>query len=406
MSSNQFNKRAQESKAYYPTSINSINVVKTNSYETNADIIINVSQTPEQEQEWAEGLQNYLYNVLLPLAETNPDFRIKLVEEEAMASWIVAFTHESYNPNMVENYEEFEKLGDSVMKTTFYRYLMSRFEYLNKMQISQLGNYYVSKPVQAELAKKFGLVDWLRSGSQIDTHMAEDILEALFGALLLIGDQVYPMGNGYVLSYNLLVNIYNSIEIDLIHARDPPKTEVKNIFDKLKFGSVIETWYESGYGNGTSGTYELLFPKSIHEFILTNFKVDISKRKYVLAVVEGNTKKIAGNNAYKDALKYLNIIGLTLEWVQEQNSESDYETAEEYKNSELRPSYEKALKKAKSKGFNLLYFNKTKKGSKGCYVQLIGEEKNGHKVILRSISACPAITSQIKQEMLLSYYTN
>lgn len=336
-------------------------------------------QTPEEENKWLQGLQLFLYQEILTLAEPDPDQRIKLVDQEAMNIWMIAFTHESYEANVGENYEELEKLGDSIMKSIFIKYLMMRFQGINRGLISELSNYYMSKPAQAPIAVRLGLNKWVRTPIDKNIHMFEDLLESLFGALLEIGDKIIKIGAGYVLCYNLLVNIYNSSDIDLSVTKGHAKTQVKQTFEKMNWGKVedIETWVQNS--NSISGTFYIRFtPQAINDFKNLNINVPND----MLAMAGGTTRKVASDSAYKIALNRLLELGITQEWADLQREQNIFMLPE------LSPYFPDANERARKEGYVDIYFKSPRKGTKGCYVQLIGVLPNNRINILKTVVEC------------------
>lgn len=343
-----------------------------------------MTQTREETLKWLQGLQKYLYQTLLPLAEPDAQLRKQLVEQKSMNIWNIAFTHESYDPNIGKNYEELEKLGDGVMKMLFIKYLMKRFPNIDKGQISELSHRYLSKPEQAPIALKLGLTAWIRTPLEKDIHMFEDILEVVFGALLTVGDESYTIGAGYILCYNLLVNIYNTIDIDLSLAKGHVKTQVNQTFEKLKLDLPLEIWTpeQSSYG----GTMTLqLNDKTLNELL----DLGINIKSNIISSVQGTTKKIASDNAYLNALKNLNNLGITSEWIDIQKGNA------EFKNPELQVYYPSALSRLRKDGFVDMYYSKPKISNKGSYIQLIGIRPNETKQILITVLGQNALNAKI-----------
>lgn len=338
---------------------------------------------------WLTGLQYFLYEQILPLAEPDPIKRVNMVDQNSMNVWEIAFTHESFNPNVGRNYEELERLGDAVMKNVFIRYLMTRFPNIARDTISELVNYYMSKAALSPIAVKLGLNNWIRSAFDSSTHEFEDLFESLFGALSIVGDQVFQRGAGYTLSYNLLENIYNDIDIDLSVAKGHPKTQVKQIFEKMGWGTVLENWRENV--QGISGLMTLEFtPQALRD--LTQRGIPLPA---VISSSEGSTKKVAGDNAYSQALTYLQSRGITQEWADAQRGRR------EFNNPELSPYYPNAISRLRSEGFSDMYFKTPKIRTGGCNVQLIGVRPDRSLEVLASITECSPLSG--KREALRLY---
>jgi len=351
---------------------------------------VNQYLSPDQYQKWFIGLQHYLYNDILPLAEPDPTRRLKLVDQEPMLLWAKTFTHETYNPNLGQNYEELEKLGDAVMKTIFIKYLMIRFANINRAILSELSNHYLSKEKQAQIALNLGLDKWILILVDKNTHIFEDLLESLFGALLQIGDLVFKVGGGYVLCYNLLVSIYNSIDIDLSFAKGRSKTQVKQTFEKMSWPSLKELW--DANADATSG---ILYLKMDHCVLSSLANYGINFPNDILASAEGSTKKVATNNAYIIALNRLTELGITQEWADLQREQNEFMVPE------LAPYYQGALSRIQRDGYIDMFFRLPRKGTGGCYVQLIGVDKNDNLVVLKTVVDNKIITA--KQKALDQY---
>ena len=165
-----------------------------------------------------------------------------------MSLWKITFTHKTFDPNGINNYETLEHMGDTVMKTAFDSAVIQKYPGISEYTITLINNIYVSKPIQKQKSEELGLYKWIRIIIPATIHIHEDLLEALFGALFKIGDIVLGKGNGYALASNLAANIYDIESIDINAALAHPKSVIKEIFEKMhwnegktKISEEIET---------------------------------------------------------------------------------------------------------------------------------------------------------------------
>jgi dsRNA-specific ribonuclease len=353
-----------------------------------------VPTTPEEIKTWLGGLQKYLYFSILPLADPNPQSRRRLVETGPMLIWMKAFTHKSVNPNIGQNYEELEKLGDAVMKEIYTSYLMRTYKNITAKELTLFTNYYVAKEAQGPISNSYGLDKWVRSSVVRTKSVSEDILESLFGALKLIGEQYIGIGESYVVCRNLMLNIYKNIQIDWNIIKGDAKSQVKNLFDKMKWiskGEIkeIETW--SPNEDGFSGVMTLVFPdKALRD--LSGYGLQIPSN--ILAIAEGDTKGKASKAAYQEALRRLTSLGITSEWVAEQQSENIFT------NPNLSPYYPNSLARLKREGYVDMYFKTPQVSTAGYYIQLIGVRPDGSEVILEQVNES-SISSGRKEALKL-----
>lgn len=342
---------------------------------------------------WANGLRKFLYSNVVPLVEPNQTLRQRLVDLPAMKIWAVAFTHQSYNPNTAENYESLEKIGDAFMKAAFNEYLERRYPGVTQLELSELIAHYLSKPELAKISLQLGLDKWVRTNIEKDTHMFEDLLEATFGALSKIGNNLQH-GVGYILCYNLIVNLFNPINIDLGVSIGKPKTQLKQLFEKMHWGPVDE--YSSLKG-------ELVeFEVYLTETAMNNIQELGIGLDPLLGIGTGRTKTLAEITAYENALQTLNRVGITQDWADSQRKRSDFESPE------LAVYYSDALAKLRRQGFESMYFFLPKTNNRVCYVQLIGVDSNGRKQVLvtSSIETTPnsrCSASEGKKQALIRY---
>ena len=318
---------------------------------------------------WESGLKKFLLKEIVPLTTQDKQIHKKLVSDEAMKVWKVAFTHETYNPNNGENYEELEKLGDKVIGLNFTLYLMEAFPGITKKELSELSNYYLSKPELARISSKLHLANWLRSPIKKDIDINEDIFESLFGALFLIGDKVLKRGAGNLLCQRLLYQIFEKEDIDIEKvSKGKPKTQVIELFKKAGWGQVITEWDEN------NKIYRVKFTQQAVK--------DLKKMGYqispdnILAEAEGITKTSAEEEAFKRALNILNSQGFTREWFDQKKLQKELSSPDF---SEYLPLIEK---KIEEDGYQYVFFSKPRVKEKFVYVQLIGVNPEGRKYVL------------------------
>ena len=351
---------------------------------------------------WRESLRNFLRNNFLKLFISSEDVRAKLTNDEAMDIWEIAFTHESYNPNVGENYEELELQGDAVMMTNFYKYL--RYQYQNnitRFQLSEFKTYYLSKPFQSKLARKYGLGDFVRTRFTKTIHVYEDIMESVFGALDDIGDKVFKFGAGNGLAYNLIVYLFDQVEIDWNITRGNPKTQVKEMFENLgwvnpKAGEVVPE-HAIENDDGTT-TFFIKFPV----IAIGQLKaLGVTLQTDILAQFTANTKKLASDQAYKIALNNLTRLNITKEWVKEVKERRELESPE------LAPYVPAAMKRLKEEGYVKFEWAqehmKSLNKATNKFVQLIGVRADGRKAVLLMNTEPTKDVIEAKQ-IVLSHY--
>lgn len=333
-------------------------------------------------QKWREGLKSFLRDNILRRILPSEAAREKMVSDEAMKVWEVAFTHESFNPNIGENYEELELYGDRVMGVNFLKYMLQKYPKITRSELSELRTNYLAKKFQSDLSQSLGMGEWVRTRFKKSTHMFEDILESFFGALDRVGDMVFKFGAGQGLAYNMVVDLYKDVEIDWVLTKGNPKTRIKEIFEGLgwvnpKEGEKVpEQAIEDENGNVT-------FTISITPRGMDHLRqLGVPVTTPIIARETDTTKKKASVEAYKSAVRNLERLGITDEWVQQVKGQRDLN------NPELSSYVAGVQNRLLQEGYERFYFNeyhvkstvpgvKTRK-----YVQMIGVTPKGRKDIL------------------------
>jgi dsRNA-specific ribonuclease len=362
------------------------------------------AQEVAEEKVWKQGLKEYLRNTVLPLAISNESALDKLVSDEAMDVWVKAFTHESFNPNQNYNYEELELYGDLVMGVNFIKFLRQSYPEITRSQLSEFRTIYLAKNFQAGISLKLGMGAYVRTRYKKSMHVYEDILESLFGALDLIGDLVFKFGAGGGLAFNLIVALYKDVELDWNITKGNPKTQVKQIFERLGLVSpkkqerIPEDSVEDESGKIT---FTISFPLSSLD-LLRSYGIKVTSP--IVARYTDVSKKRASDNAYILAVSNLAKMGITEEWVNEIRGRKDLD------NPELIPYINSAMERLREEGFDRFYFEEHHvKGKIGGlttskYVQMIGVNKEGRKEILTMTDPIDNVLEGKKQ--LLSSYAS
>ncbi len=345
-------------------------------------------------QRWREGLKNYLYNDLLSIVVPKEEQRVLMISDPAMDIWVLCFTDESFNPNVGQNYEELELVGDHSMEFNFIKYLYKNVPGITRAEMSEIKSKYISKTFQSKTALELGMNKWVRSRVKITTHVFEDVLEAYFGGLDTVADMVFKPGAGNLLCYNMIVYMFRDITITKEmgqRGERHPKTEMKELFERMFWGEVVEDARENE--DGTVSVTVSLTPEGSTN--LTQLGVQVTTP--VLGEAVGRNKKMTFRKAYDQGMKVLRGIGLTEEWIDAYRGNRD-ET-----NPELAP-YIPALKQLLSNdGFTSFKFQKVKAGKEGKMVQLIGIKADGTLVPIAQNDKLEKNELEAKKQTLINY---
>jgi len=348
--------------AFVPTAVLTTTVTQI------SDLPIGVT---EKDRQWYEGLRNYLKNEVLTTIIPSEPHREIMISKKAMEIWVPSFTHESYDPNIGRNYEELELVGDHAMEFSFIYYMYLTIPGVTRSEMSELKSKYISKTFQAKVGWKMGLEKWVRTRVEKTTHIAEDLLESFFGGLLRVGDTVFKFGAGYGLTYNMIVKIFEGITIDRALAKGRPKTQMKEIFEKLHWGVPVEDFEQGTEYNEI--TARVSFTK---EAIQALSELGIKITDATLAVETGTSKKVAFENAYEVALQKIREMGITDAWIEQYRGNRDMT------NPELIPYIPAVQRRLKDEGYVNFYFKKSQTTKEGKYIQLIGERPDKYLVVL------------------------
>lgn len=327
--------------------------------------------TPQELSKYTNDLQEFLWTKHIPYMTDNEQAQDLLAGSDAMKIWIRAFTHSTYDP--IDNYEYYEKLGDSIISVNFFEFLGKY--YPNKFDQSGLGelkNHYLSKTVLSKLSSELGLPAFLLKNIDESIHLREDVFEAFFGAIKIISENIlYPAGIKENISYNMFEHVFSGIKIEEIYSRANPKTIVGQIFVRLGWGHIREYVVENDDGI----TYTLKFTPNAMEFLRN---MNYSIKNDTLAVATGNTKLVAGKMAYVSAIDVLeNTYGLTEKVVDELQMKISL------LNPEIAKLHEQVLQKANSEGYSDIEVIKIKTNKEGRVTYVlrgIKEDSDGTKL--------------------------
>lgn len=335
--------------------------------------------------QWTKELQKFIYTEILPKSVSPKDneYMKDLVSEEAMQIWVKAFTHKSYDANILKNYETLEKLGDPSVKAAFTQRIIQKYPAITPGELSNMTTYYLAKMKQAQISEELGLPNWMRILTPHTPSTKEDALEAVHGALCIVGDLIIGSGNGQSLSSNFTYSIYDFDNITIEGTQRDPKMKLKDTFEKLGWFSGkqlefidIEKWTPNP-NDKNKWQLDILLPiegkTQIREQKLGKYE---GKSTDYLARQYGRSKQGAIKKAYSQAVDTLNdYYGIT------------HENASLMKREyELTKIPEKAREKLASTGYVDIDYSFDKAGG-STHIQLIGITENGEADILLSLQS-------------------
>lgn len=335
-------------------------------------------------------LAKFLEEEIFPTAGVPASLVPKLLSKDNMPFWEAAFTHESYNRNNGKNYDQFEKLGDSVLKTSYVNFLLEKYPNISSSELSSLSAHYLSKPILADISKQLGLGKYMHTSVAQTLSSNEDLFESLIGALFWIGNRV-GYGKGFIIADQFVKSLFIQIPIDMQVTRGPAKTQIKEIFEALKWGQPMEEWHPSE--GGKLGTFIIRYTPTGVAFLRDQGLPLVNN---VLAEATGSTKKVASGEANKRALATLEEIGLTKEWADAYNKKLEMNTPE------LSPYLARVETKAEKQGYVNLYFQSVSTTNEGKTIQLVGELENGDRVILTQETSDKP-TTEIHRDLFVEY---
>jgi hypothetical protein len=327
------------------------------------------------DDEYIAGLKSFIDQLLAKII-SNPQEREEYFTPERMSEWINAFTNKTFDAQ--SNYEVHEMLGDRAMKFAFAYYLIQRIPGITEEQLTDLQNYFLTKIPQSQLAKDLGFGEYIRTMGGVKTDMLEDVLEAFFGALFVISEDVKG-GLGFFNTFSMLVALYKNIpfeeEINIVRG-GRKKTVFVQTLSGLGLDPVTENIYDEG------GVYyaELsLSPRNIRYF--SEFGITLPR---VIAKTTGTSKANTTMKAYSEALDLLRSKGVTPDWVKEQKE------IRAFNRPEFQPYLATARTRLAREGFEKMEFHRPTSASTTheCIAQLIGIRPDGSKEILASTQVC------------------
>lgn len=315
-------------------------------------------------------LKDFIKEIISKL-QSNEAIIDKISESEL---WEIAFTHESYNPNPGENYEVLEKIGDAAMKLAFSEYLFNRIEMISESDIGEYQIHYLSKVEQSKVSTRLGFAEFILTPLSKTIHIFEDVLEAFFGALLILGNETKP-GLGYILCYNMIILIFQDLDIQDEGKFKVSKTELKELLEASGIKELDEEWVKDE--TGPSGTIKVGFMQKDYDELRA---ADIKLPERFLATVYESTKKIARIKASE--IFYNKIIKLvdTKEW-------QNFVKLKKKNNEEVNILLNEAKNVGRRVGYSDLYIKISDTGKKGTYVQLVGRRSDNDRLEILGLAS-------------------
>lgn len=311
----------------------------------------------EEDEEWMRDVQEFVFKFLSKfLGEDNAK---KLVTTENMGHWFSVFTHESID--LEDNYETYETIGDKVLAVNIVEYVY-QYGIDNNVEITSdyLTNFikeYGSKKILAELGIGKVFYPWLRiisvekeSKKQESKNVKEDLVEAIFGALYIIGNKS-KYGAGSFLAHKFFEFLFKGFRIsnEILQQKDF-KTAFNQIFERIGLKAYIPNPIDISF-NKYKGEH-----KSKLEFTdeaYNQLKDDFPTLKKFITEASGGSPEDVKNKIYEKALIVLDNYGINTKWADENKSNRFVEELKEFDDN----LYTKVYNKLSREG----YWNKEEK---------------------------------------------
>lgn len=323
--------------------------------------------------QWVRNLQRFIYNTLSHIIP-NPQERSQYVTEAAMPIWVKAFTHETVS--FVYNYEDLEYIGDSVLDLVFLKYCLKRFPNYHKNHYTELNTAYNSKMKQGEFSRRLGFSNYIRlgGGMTVPLNIETDVFESFFGALYTVSDNIVE-GLGVINCYNMIIYVYQNVDIDVNVIKGSPKTQVQQIFKRFELGDVIQDFIK---GNDGVNTFTVTITDKQDQF-LRNYNINLPSRVIGKASQFNITKTDADNKAYINALETLAQYGIDTDWAVQAKHEFDL------MNSDISvhlPAVRNRLQREGYINFRFYIPRKLTDKNNNSVVELLGMREDGNEEIL------------------------
>ena len=221
-------------------------------------------------------MKNYIKNI-------EKIIKIKFNDKKLLSK---TFIHKSFNK--FENNEKLEFLGDRVIGLVISKKLLSMYPDESEGIIDKRFANLVNKKTCAKVGKKLNLKKFIKTGNSYqnshssDEKILSDTCEALIGSIYL--DQ------GFLTVEKFILNIWRSFILNSQIIKIDPKTKLQEFsLKKYKKLPIYTTFRKMGPNH--------------NPFFKVNVQIQDSKK----FVGEGNSKKIAQQNAALQLIKNLNI---------------------------------------------------------------------------------------------------
>ena len=359
---------------------------------------------------WFSDYQKYIYTNILTIALPGNDAdtiakRMTLVSTNPMKMWIRAVTDRSYNPNQAENYESPEFLGDYEMTNQFAAMLMKKYPDIDEETLTLLKNSQVWKYEQASLADKIGITKYILSIFPITVSTKEDVLEALFGIMRLVGDEYLGLGQGSIMSYNMVIHLYGNINKDFTRETlKNAKEQFQEILDRLdwfalktknleSFGKAIEI--KDPRTSAIIG-YELVYRlnNKAHRWLNTQ-GIEIKNAGIIASVKDKEKATIllkGAEEAVRNLKKYYNI---DLNFVKEFKKKQTEVYSIPLQNKMKQDVYVKLVIRSNQKSNKLI---------KPIFNQLIGIKEDGRAEVILTTNKESDIAYKSSKQILYDIY--
>ncbi len=190
----------------------------------------------------------FIISILKRINISNDEIKF-FINEKNIKLFRMAFIDKSYDS--VNNWEVFEYRGDKIINCCSEQYFIDRFPQVNVIHIIKMFTDYLkgkkglSLIAQNHKFYKFMLINndnvkHLLKTNKFENYelksKLEDMVEALFGVIMVVCTKKYKIGVEYNICYQLLKSYYDELPLPLFNPSilQKPQTRLKeNIFDKM-----------------------------------------------------------------------------------------------------------------------------------------------------------------------------